>query len=108
MSRAPIIVDFKNIRVIRFNTLLLQYNMYHCTVLRPILHPCRETHNRRSSTREVKGPERAYRVALHHSSFRKNTRTHLIYRYIQHTSLLIVGYLSKEQATVLRSSLLIR
>ena len=106
MSRAPIIGDFKNIRVIRFNTLQLIYvSLYR---LRPILHPCREAHNRRSSTREVKGPERAYRVALHHSSFRKNTRTHLIYRYIQHTSLLIVGYLSKEQATVLRSSLLIR
>jgi hypothetical protein len=105
VSRAPIIIgDFKNIRLIRFNT--LQYvSLYR---LRPFLHPCREAHNRRSSTREVKNPERAYRVALHHSSFRKNTRTHLIYRYIQHTSLLIVGYLSKEQATVLRSSLLIR
>ena len=105
MSRAPIIGDFKNIRVIRFNNTLQYVSLYR---LRPILHPCREAHNRRSSTREVKGPERAYRVALHHSSFRKNTRTHLIYRYIQHTSLLIVGYLSKEQATVLRSSLLIR
>ena len=83
MSRAPIIVDFKKIRVIRFNNNTL-YNMYHCTVLRPILHPCREAHNRRSSTREVKGPERAYRVALHHSSFRKNTRTHLTPTYNIH------------------------